>query len=149
MEKLNHKVVYEKNGELEEVLIDPNDFEIKMDMLEGELCRIPRLMLQHGLVEAMLRAEVGRKEARLEQGYAALDAEIRANPGDEKLTEVKIKNKVISTVAYQGLVESLTESRANYSIMRWVMVSLQQKSEALRALSYRDNALIKADSRIN
>jgi len=150
LEEINRTVTFYKDDKRVEIDINPEEFQIRLDMLDGELCSIPKLMLSYGLIEAQIKAEVGHREANLEQGYSALDANIRAVPDPNvKLTETKIKNSIINDPIYQGLAKSLAQSRANYSIMRWVMVALQQKSEALRALAYRENALIKADARIN
>lgn len=124
---------------------DPKHFSTDDEEIDLELCNIGKLLLNYGEIEAALRFEVGKGEANLERVGALVDADIR-NKATEKLTEPKIKNKVVLSEPYKAAKESVNISRRNHAMARWAMVALQQKSECLRALAYRDRALGRADA---
>lgn len=140
------KVTIETANGAQEFELKDEDFSIDETSIDVELCRMGRLMIDYGHLEAALGLEVERKEATLTQLDAELDAKIRvaAKNSGAKVTESGITAEIRRTKERIFLVETLQNSRRNHNILKWAMRALQGKKDCLIALAYRDRALIKS-----
>ena len=134
------------DGEVSFTLVE-NDFTIDPTHVDAELCNMGRTMLEYGDLETELRLEVERKEAALDKLHYDLDESKRHNAAmaGDKLTEAKLKVAITGHPQRIDMLESISKSKKNHNMMKWVMQALQAKRDCLIALSYRERQLMKAD----
>lgn len=136
------KIIY--IGE-EPFLIDPSDFTIDESNLDGELGSIAQLLMSYGHIEAKAKLAVGNAEADLEYCHAVCYNEHKAlaDANKEKITVDQLRNKTLVDKRYVDAVTYTNFTREQHARARWAVIALQQKSEALRTLAWRDNRMNK------
>ena len=140
-------VFIESNGELLQMDLDPNAFSVDDSDLDGELCRIARMIFEYGTVEAETKLRVGRLDAEIERLRSELDVKVRASflERGEKATEARVAGAIVLDNQFQETTHAYNQAVRDAGVMRWAMTALTHKSEALRALAYRENQSMKAD----
>lgn len=144
----NEKTIYiEREGQYHEIRLSPNNFSIDESELDKELCTMGRTIFEYGSLEAEANLMVGRLSSEKEKLSAILDSQIRAEFAKigDKATEAKISHAIVLNENYQTIVQTLLQAEKSHATIKWAMVALRHKSECLRALSFRENASIKAD----
>jgi len=103
----NKIIQVETTEGLQEVILPVEDFGIDPTDIDAVLCKMGKLLLYYGEVEAALKMEVERKEADLEKLEADFDSHVRweAKTKSEKITEKQVETKV--TVNPQRLQKEL------------------------------------------
>jgi len=122
-----------------------NDFSIDPDNLDTELCRMARLMIRYGEIQAELKTQLSRKEENVKLTFAVISQNIRAHAdtSGQKITESTVKEKAQVHEQYQLSLADLHNTQ-KYSIMAdnfWR--TIQKKADLLQALTYRQSSEIK------
>lgn len=128
-----------------EVFDVENDFHIDPDNLDAELCRLPKLLIRYGEIQAELKAELARKEEHVKYLYAHQASELRKGGDVEgvKLTENTVKEFVTKNDTYQfALGEVHNTMRFSTMADSWWR-AIQKKADLMQALTYRQNSEIK------
>src|SRR3990167_1701901 len=143
----NKIIQVETTEGLQEVILPVEDFGIDPTDIDAVLCKMGKLLLYYGEVEAALKMEVERKEADLEKLEADFDSHVRweAKTKSEKITEKQVETKVTVNPQRLQLIENLHRSRKNYNLARWAMKALDAKKDCLLAIAYRDKEIMRVD----
>jgi ribosomal protein L30/L7E len=138
--------LYEEDGKWIEHEVDETIVSIDMSNLDTSLCDMGKLLLQYGIIEAKLKNTVERIDSHLKHIEAQADTQIRHDYKEkgEKITETQIRSLIPQLEDYQTTLKSLHFAKLNHGVARWVTASLNAKKDCLVAVTYRDNALIKA-----
>lgn len=144
---MNQSVYIERDGELEEVSFNADDFSIDETTIDATLCNMGRLILQYGTIEAEVKLRVGRLASELERVEALLDSKVRKELREkgDKATEAAIRHAIIADEDYQNYVQALNQAERDQALMKWAMSALLNKSECLRAYAYRERQSMKMD----
>lgn len=122
-----------------------NDFHITQEMLDVEICRQGRLMLQYGDIASEMEAMLTRKEEELKFTYAIIASKIRADAEKDnvKLTEAKINEQVIQNSNYQQVLFNVHKCRADALKANKWWKSIVKKTDLLNSLAYRQGQELK------
>lgn len=124
--------------------VEENDFSVDRSNIDGDMCSIPKKILDYGIVEAKFRLAVETLKANLTHLEADLDNSIRNQPSEgKKQTEAQIKNEIVRSKEYQQLQSQLLETQNGWNTTRWIMNALDAKKDCLIALAYTDRQLMK------
>lgn len=139
--------VYGNNGwEYEERAVNPKqDFLIDEDNLNKCICDQGRLLVYYGEIYSCLKAELSRKEEKVKSTYAMIASVIRSKAAHDnvKMTEGKVTELVTIEPKYREAIKELDDIRYRYYHGEVWWRSIQQKSDLLYALAYRQSAEIK------
>lgn len=126
-------------------LVETVDFQVDDSRLTFELCNVAKLLMSYGHIEALARLAMGQAEAHLEYTSAICYNSIKADADakNEKRTVDQIKNAVIVDDRYVEAINYVNFAREQHARARWACVAMQQKSESLRCIAYRENKLSK------
>lgn len=141
----NEKSVWIEQTEYE---IDQSDFVIDESALDAELCTIGKLLLDYGHVEALAKLEVGQAETACEYLWAIMYNKAQgtlSGSGTRGPTVDQISNHVMASEEYQNACKYKNHAVEQHARARWAVLALQQKSEALRTLAYRENRQMKSE----
>lgn len=122
-----------------------NDFSINDSNLDGELCRMGKLMVRYGGVASELGANLRRKEEEVKLVYAQVAGATRSTheQNGTKVTEKSLDSEVIQSTQYQAALGQLHLVRADAVKADHWWRSISKKADLLQALVYRQNAEIK------
>jgi len=137
----------DKDGQRVEIALPSEHFTIDPTELDRELCALGPRLVYYGELEAMLNAEVERKDNNVRRYEADLDLAIRrdAKERNQKITEAYIASCIKSNDQRTRLLEDLARSRQSFNTARWAARALLAKKDCLIAITYREKALIQTD----
>ena len=120
------KPLYEELDPISDVKIDNSD-------LQGEFLRQAELSAAYGYLLAEAEREEKLIDYQLERIYAVLDKEVRDQfeKNKVKVTEVKIRNAVITDQKYQIIKLELIEAHRNRQLFKATCNALSHKLQAL------------------
>jgi len=127
------------------VQMNPDDFKIDENNIDAELSNLGVQLYEYGQLYAELKGELARKEDRSKQTYAIRaqffrNASVGVTP---RMTDANLKEQVECDKDYQTAQENLQLTRL-YCLMaeNWWR-SMQQKSDLVKALCYKQKAEIQ------
>ena len=122
-----------------------NHFLIDENQLEKHMCEQGLLLVYYGEIFSLLKAELSRKEEKVKSTYAIIASVVRSRAAHEgiKMTEGKVNELVLIEDRYQEALRELDDARYRYYHGETWWRSIQQKSDLLYALAYRQSAEIK------
>ena len=139
-------VTYEKyigDSYIEETIeLDPEHCKINTTDIVKDMSNQPMLVSYYGEIYAILRAELSRKEENLKKVYSMVAGMKRLST--TKPTENKIEEETINSKEYTDALLSLQKTRFNFLKIDSWFKAIQSKKDLLVAISYRQNAELKA-----
>lgn len=122
-----------------------SDFDINEDLIDKELSRQGQLMVQYGDLMAEMQAMLQRKEEEVKYFYSVTAAKFRsdAEKSGERLTEDKLKERVIKSDEYQNALFQVHKCRADALKANNWWRSIVKKADMLNSLAYRQGQEIK------
>jgi len=128
-----------------EVLDTENDFLIKEDSLNQEICCMGQKLVRYGTLAAEQSANLKRKEENVKHIHARLAGAYRSQAELEgtRMTEGKLQEQVIVDTQYQQALGELHLQRAESLKADHYWRSITQVSSLLNALAFRQSAEIK------
>lgn len=121
------------------------DFHIEQELLDHEICRQGRLMLQYGDIASELEAMLKRKEEELKFAYAVVASKIRADAEKEgrKITENKVAEETSQDESYRQVLFTVHKCRADaLKADKW-WKTMVKKADLLNALAWRQGQEIR------
>lgn len=115
------------------------DININENALDVEWVNQPALLLQYAQHSAELSKDYDETKQDVELLYAKLDKDIRENPEnfglqDIKITESVVKNAIITNEEYKDAINELTNSKYELDIAKACVSAIHMKKEALENL---------------
>jgi hypothetical protein len=121
------------------------DFIIDPENLDGEICKMGKLLLRYGDAHSLLEAQMERHKKEMEFVYATYYLEYRKNllAEGERAPDAVIKSHVTINSNYQAVTGKYIESCRYYNKVDAWWRTLLKKSDLMQALTYRQNSEIK------
>jgi hypothetical protein len=132
--------------------INFEDFLIDEADLDGLLCRQPEDHGRYGRIMALAKSKVERLEYALEELEANLDTAIRdkrnamkGKEGEEKLTEGRIKQLIISNPTRLAKINEILEAKEQFEISYAALQASAQKKDCLISIGANRRAQYDTD----